>query len=1065
MNTINRRSRTVQRLLGSVAGVCLLAAAGAAQAIIIAGPGTPTTAIDPEAVTGVGQMVMDQGGGVVGLCTGTLINPRTVLFAATCVNKAAATSYGAGSGGRAIGFGFSVDNRPATVSYILGPTGKFQTTVANNFYNSNFIAYNPQSLIEPSGLLNADLATAALDTPAANVPTWALLFSALPAPTGAGYHVSLSGYGNNGTGVTGSNGAIDFRRRIAENTLGALTSVDKFDSFLFGPNLSANDDQSQYWLDFDDPRRGTPSASAFDPNVIRDNALPREGMTGPGDNGSPLILDQTYATPVVVGVNSGGYNRFFVGAPANSYGSASFYQPLYLQWEWIAANNPYHYVSSRAGDANWTDIAHWTTTLDPNYRTLDANGNLVNGVPTVTGGGIGNGGGQWGTVCVELSGTSNCQNQASVATPSTTALPAASLQNGLPGATGFMPNNYDGDRLNAVAPRYFDVNLAAAGTTTLNTAVAVDRLSVSSAGAALSIDTAGALTSNIDVTQWTGAVQVNGALTSRGDYMMLTGRLGGTGTVTAPFFTNIAGAISPATTGTAGTLTFAGNIILSSGSGYLVDLAAGGVSDKVVVKATQFSGGAPVDGKANVGGGIGFTLAPGLVPHAGDSYTILTAEGGVTGSFNTPAPISAVLQPRLTYSANSVSMKLEAGSYSAVVGNSAMQRFYAPLLDQARGQSGAPDDLYASLDLLNAADVNTTLDGFTPYAEGLRISTATAAFEVASSFYRERTTWDAKADAGGTLSITGRPAQMAETAFESRGGPLAYATTGSETVTLQNVLPQSMNGYVVAGYLDGEGAALSLAPAGSRDPFDGMFFAGGVEIVGDSRSMLGASASYTDLSGETAALAQEADSKLALATIYGRRKGDSGLVYTGQFSVGRLDSRTSRTAVVGATTYTLHSRDTAVAFAAEAGLAKVVFDKNVEIMPRGSIRLSRIALSPVSEVGGGPALSYDRGAATAAEARIGVSITGKSQTVTPYLTADVVHALSDKPEVLSANLAGGFGASTVFAIAGKDQNWGEIGLGLKADLERFTASVAAQATTGRSDIETRTYTAAVKFRF
>jgi subtilase-type serine protease len=45
-------------------------------------------------ITGVGQVVVrpDQAGFVLGLCTGTLINPRTVIFAAHCVNDQAANT-------------------------------------------------------------------------------------------------------------------------------------------------------------------------------------------------------------------------------------------------------------------------------------------------------------------------------------------------------------------------------------------------------------------------------------------------------------------------------------------------------------------------------------------------------------------------------------------------------------------------------------------------------------------------------------------------------------------------------------------------------------------------------------------------------------------------------------------------------------------------------------------------------------------------------------------------------------------------------------------------------------
>ena len=72
------------------------------------------------------------------------------------------------------------------------------------------------------------MAIASLDTPACNIPTWAILLSALTPPSqisaanGTGYHVTISGYGANGIGTTGATGAIDYRRRVAENWLGGL---------------------------------------------------------------------------------------------------------------------------------------------------------------------------------------------------------------------------------------------------------------------------------------------------------------------------------------------------------------------------------------------------------------------------------------------------------------------------------------------------------------------------------------------------------------------------------------------------------------------------------------------------------------------------------------------------------------------------------------------------------------------------------------------------------------------------------------------------------------------------
>ena len=86
--------------------------------IVISDPGTPTTALDPNDVTGIGQMVIDQQNGFIGLCTGTLINPRTVIFASHCVNETPDGTgfqdpwgYGAASGGLPIAFGFRAEQQ------------------------------------------------------------------------------------------------------------------------------------------------------------------------------------------------------------------------------------------------------------------------------------------------------------------------------------------------------------------------------------------------------------------------------------------------------------------------------------------------------------------------------------------------------------------------------------------------------------------------------------------------------------------------------------------------------------------------------------------------------------------------------------------------------------------------------------------------------------------------------------------------------------------------------------------------------------------------------------------
>ncbi|MGV8929542.1 MAG: autotransporter domain-containing protein [Brevundimonas sp.] len=1122
-------------LLTSVAGLCIGALGGAVQAqtadgsaqggfisvgdaelapqgnfvdvrdvilapqIVIGAPGTPTTARDPVNVTGVGQMIIDQQNGFIGLCTATLINPRTVIFAAHCVNERAANEYGANSGGTPIGFGFSSNNNQAGASAFGQWLGTHQTNTDRYMYNSNYVTYHPASL-EPDAFsfLYGDVAMASLDTVATDIPSWAMLFSALPVPeitaNGTGYHVNLAGYGNNGTGATGSSGGIDFRRRVAENMLGALASLDQFESFLFGGAGGVNP-QNLYWIDFDDPRRGTAQADPRDFNAWRDNPQPNEGITASGDSGGPLILDREFDTPVVIGVLSGGYRQFFNGAPDNGYGTASFYQPLYLYWDWIAANNPYRYVSALAGDGNWTDAAHWVSTIDPNYQIIGPNGELLNGVPTELGEGPNGTDGSFGQACFESGGFADCQDMSTgeftsderpigtsasdgsatvsagtlgqggvlgfndgnaervalAAQVGPAALPAATVENGLPGATGFVPNNTDGDRLADIAPRYFDVTLSANGTTTLDTDVTVDRLTLAGMGAGLDITSTGSLFSNIDITQLTGTLNVDGALGSSGDFFMMMGGLSGTGTITTPFFTSMAGVIAPGTPTTIGTLTFDGNLILASGSTLLINLGANGTSDLVAVT-----------GQADVGGLVAFSFAS--APIFGDNYTFLTADGGVTGGFDA-TPISAILFPELTYGPTSVSVQIAAGLYADVT-NSPIQDAYAQLLDQNRILYDQYADVFGPLDAMDAASIQASLDALAPRAETLKTAIASSAVDGMGQFYRDRLTFADAGDFDGSFEVIGRPVDYASAAMDSLdGGSISPLGDSGETLVVPGALPTNMRGFLAAGYLDGKGAPMATAPGGGEDAFDGYFIAAGIEAAMDRQRVVGFSLSNTDLSGSTAVLPQSADGQLLMATVYGHYLGDTGLTIDGQLSFGELDIETERLVTVGPSTFTLRTEDQVGVVAGEVGLGYRTQRHGVTLSPGGSLRVSKLNYGTTEETGGGPALRYQRSDSTSIEGRLGLTVAGTSPTFRPWATANLVHSFRDQPAAIGANFVGGTGPDAIFALASDDTDWAEVGVGLEANLENWRLTVAADSTIGRDSIENQSYRASVSFRF
>lgn len=1091
--------------------------------IVINNNFTPTDVRDPTNVTGIGQVVTDAGGGSVGLCTGTLINPRTILFAAHCVNTRAATAYGAGSGGVGIAVAFETNTRANApgqtdelVRWLLGAAGgagRFQTNQAQSLYNINQVFWNPASRAAASCtsatscFLEADVATAVLDTPAGNVPTWALLFSPLATPTsinpatGTGYHVTIAGYGNNGVGSTGIAGS-DFRRRVAENMLGALVSLNTRNTFLFGTPGSPSRPQQLYFIDFDDPARGTATANPRDFNGFRDNALPREGTTGPGDSGGPLILDQTFSKPVVIGVLSGG-STFFAGQPQGSYGTQAFYQPLFLYWDWIVANNPYRYVTAVAGNRNWEDGTAWITELDPAYHII-AGGQLVNGLPTNLGGTNSGNGPQFGEMCFQSPSsspnppTNECVNiatgavrngvpntasdsssplvvdlatgegmvatETAMADPgySDTLRPAPTIANGLPGATGFTPNNVDGVRATGEMGRYYDVTLRNTGAITLNSAVTVDRFTVAGATSQLNVASGASLNSLIEVRQLTGTVNTNGTIQTAGDYLLLSGLLTGRGTVRTPFLTSVLGSIAPGTMTTTGTLTIAGNLVLSSGSNLFIDLGPGGASDVLAVVANGSS-----TGNATLGGAVSFSPVAGYRITAGDRFTFLTAAGGVTGTFGSANSLSAILTPRLTYGPNSVSVEIQAGLYRNVVAPTAVQGAYARLLDQSRGNAGLAG-VYGPLDLQNAATIRATLENWAPRTETLRGSLATVAADNMSRFYRDRLLHLDGGDMGGTLAMIGRPMQLAHLNMTAVGAATMQVRSDSDAVTVQHGrLPDDTSAFLAGGYLDGDSRPMASAlPGGGRDKFDGFYLAGGIEKSLGDNGVIGFSLSYTDVDGTTPVGGQKASGTLYQGTLYGKTGLGGGIELSTQLSAGAFDSRTTRIADLVGTPFTLTGDDTSLVVTGEVSLAKNFDLGSVEFGPRVAARASHIGFSDIKENGGGPALRLDRSSFNSVQGRAGLALSGKrGNSFQPHLSADYVHEFKDAPASFGATFVGGPGPSAIFGLAGTDKDWFEVGGGITFKTGNVDLSIGADTTIGRKDVSNQSYRGSVTFHF
>ncbi|BBC74249.1 hypothetical protein AEB_P3381 [Altererythrobacter sp. B11] len=182
-----------------------------------------------------------------------------------------------------------------------------------------------------------------------------------------------------------------------------------------------------------------------------------------------------------------------------------------------------------------------------------------------------------------------------------------------------------------------------------------------------------------------GTLSVNGDFSNAGFTVEQGGKLGGAGTVGATQVNG--GTLAPGNS--IDTLTVNGNVTFNAASIFEVEVDAAGAAD--LLQAT---------GAAALGGASVSVIAASGSYRPVTDYTILTAAGGINGTFGAVSTNLAFLDPSLSYSANAVTLRLVRNDTDfAAYGTTASQRAIASLIES----QGYGTTLYdAALTLIDA---------------------------------------------------------------------------------------------------------------------------------------------------------------------------------------------------------------------------------------------------------------------------------------------------------------------------------------------------------------------------
>ncbi|YBV95101.1 autotransporter domain-containing protein (plasmid) [Phyllobacteriaceae bacterium JZ32] len=426
-----------------------------------------------------------------------------------------------------------------------------------------------------------------------------------------------------------------------------------------------------------------------------------------------------------------------------------------------------------------------------------------------------------------------------------------------------------------------------------------------------------------------------------------------------------------------GTLNVNGNLTLSPGSAYDLEIANNGTSDRTIVSGT-----AAVDGASlNV-----IALDPTVSYAAGQSYTFLTA-GNVAGQFGNLLIDSAFINSQLLYTVNDVTLRLSSWggrsfTTAALTANQQAVATGLDALDQSAGSSSLP--LYNAVLFMNAENARNAFD-----------------------------------------QLSGEEHASVQSAL-----------LGNSRIVSDTVLDRLSSGHTGA-WTSGYGMRSSFGSDGNAASYDlsggGVFIGGDGFVTDDMR--LGVVAGWGRSSLDSDRTGGSADIDSYHVGVYGGKDiGQLSLKAGAAYSFNQVE--TSRSILMNGFTDSLKA-DYDAGLAQFFGEASYGFKlgKQVELSPFANLSYATLSTDGFRETGGAAALSATDGDADATFTTVGLRAEGDLGLTGAAMTWNAMagwqHAFGDVTPESRVSFAGGDGFLVSGTPIGRDAAKVSLGIGMK----------------------------------